>query len=189
MTWLLFAALLATPRAPHGQPAEPAAPEQQRQLSSDEVRQRVRDYLGAIDTPVTPGQWRALGPQAGDALESIATDAKAFPSRRAKALEGLTYAAPDRAARLVGQIARDEKQPTVVRVAAMRGAGKLLSPDLAERELKPVLQSARSAGMRRTAADVLSRKKTGCAAVREQAVRERAEHREAWKDVLDRCAE
>jgi hypothetical protein len=86
-------------------------------------------------------------------------------------------------------MARDEKQPVVVRVAAMEGAGEVLPPDEAERELKPVLRSARSAGLRRAAADVLSRHKVGCAAVREQASRERADHRAAWKDVLDRCAE
>ena len=153
------------------------------------MRQRVNDYLGAIDRPVSDAQWKALGPQAGPVLESIASDANSFPSKRAKALEGLAASAPDRAARLVGPMARDEKQPVVVRVAAMRGAGRVLSPDAAERELKPVLTSARSAGMRRSAADVLSRNKVGCGAVRQQAARERADHRSAWKDVLDRCAE
>ena len=171
MTWLLCAALLATP------------------LTADEVRQRVNDYLGAIDRPVSDAQWKALGPHAGPVLESIASDANSFPSKRAKALEGLAASAPDRAARLVGPMARDEKQPVVVRVAAMRGAGHVLSPDAAERELKPVLTSARSAGMRRSAADVLSRNKGGCGAVRQQAARERADHRSAWKAVLDRCAE
>jgi hypothetical protein len=86
-------------------------------------------------------------------------------------------------------MARDEKQPTVVRVAAMHGVAEVLSPEAAQRELKPVLRSARSPGMRRTAADLLSRNKGGCAAVRQQASRESAEHRAAWRDVLDRCAE
>ncbi|TMA31939.1 MAG: hypothetical protein E6J88_03180, partial [Deltaproteobacteria bacterium] len=82
MTWLLCAVLLATP------------------LTADEVRQRVNDYLGAIDRPVSDAQWKALGPQAGPVLESIASDANSFPSKRAKALEGLAASAPDRAARL-----------------------------------------------------------------------------------------
>ncbi|MCA1825932.1 MAG: hypothetical protein ABR567_18005 [Myxococcales bacterium] len=190
MTSLLVAALLAIPPSPRSRTPRPGASQpQQEQLSPEEVRQRVRDYLGAIDTPITAEQWRALGPQAAGELEAIATDPKAFPSRRAKALDGLTEAAPDRAARLVGPMARDDKQPTAVRVAAMQGAGRVLAPDAAERELKPVLQSARSSGLRRAAADVLSRNKAGCAAVRQQASRERAEHRAAWKDVLDRCAE
>jgi len=189
MTSLLLAALLAIPPSPRPRTPQPSAAEPQLQLSPDEVRQRVRDYLGSIDTPVTAAQWRALGPQAADELESIATSRKAFPSRRAKALDGLAAAAPERAARLVGPMARDEKQPVVVRVAAVQAVGEVLPADAAERELKPVLQSSRSAGLRRTAADVLSRNKAGCAAVREQASRERAEHRAAWKDVLDRCAE
>ena len=189
MTFLLCAALLATPRLPHGKPAPDVSGQPVQQLSPEQVREKVDAYLHGIDTPVTDAQWRALGPQAGDLLESIATDAKAFPSRRARAVEGLTVAAPDRAARVAGSLARDEKQPVVVRVAAMRGVGMVLPPDQAARELKPVLQSARSPGMRREAADVMSSKRAGCAAVREQAGRERPEHREAWKDLVARCAE
>ena len=190
MNWLLFAALLATPKLPHGQhPPPPAATAPQPQLSADEVRERIGAYLGSIDRPITADEWRALGPQAGSALEAIATDADAFPSRRAKALEGLVAVAPDRASRLVGRLARDEQEPVVVRVAALRGAGEVLSPAKALVELKPVLRSARSAGMRATAADVLSRRRSGCAAVREQAAREAAEHRGAFDAALARCGE
>ena len=190
MNWLLFAALLATPRLPHGQhPPPPAATEPQPQLSVDEVRERVKGYLGAIDKPITADNWRALGPHAAEVLEPIATDEDALPTRRAKALEGLVAVAPERAARLVGGIARDEEQPVVLRVAALHGAGELLSGKRALRELKPVLRSARSAGMRSTAAEVLSRHKSGCAAVREQAAREAAEHRGAYDAALARCSE
>ena len=189
MTAILLAALLAIPPQPHSRTPKPSDSDAQAQLSAEEARQRVHEYLGSIDTPITPEQWRALGPQAATELESIVRNQDAFPSRRAKALDGLTAAAPDRAARLVGPMARDEKQPLVVRVAAMHGAAQVLPPDEAERELKPVLQTSHSAGMRKTAADVLSRSRSGCASVRKQASRESAEHRAAWKDVLDRCAE
>ena len=190
MNWLLFAALLATPKLPHGQhPPPPASSEPQRQLSAEEVRERIGGYLGSIDRPITADEWRALGPQAGSVLEPIATDAEAMPTRRAKALEGLVAVAPERAARLVGRLARDEKEPVVLRVAALRGAGEVLSPAKALAELKPVLRSARSAGMRSTAAEVLSRRKSGCAAVREQAEREADEHRGAYGSALARCAE
>lgn len=190
MNWLLFAALLAAPKLPHGQhPAPPAETGQEVRLSPQELRERVGGYLGSIDRPISAAEWRALGPQAGDLLEPVATDAQAMPSRRAKALEGLVAAAPDRAAHLVGRLARDEKEPVVLRVAALRGAGDVLSPSRALVELKPVLRSARSAGMRSAAADVLSRRKTGCAAVREQAAREASEHREAWEPALARCGE
>ncbi len=154
-----------------------------------EAQQKARAYLGAIDRPITAEQWRALGPAAADVLEPIATDANEFPSRRAKALEGLSAIAPDRAAPLVGRMARDEREAPVVRVAAMRGAAMVLPPARALTELKPVLQSARSPGMRSAAADVLARGKSGCAAVRKQAARERPEHREAFRNALARCSE
>ena len=190
MNWLLLAALLATPKLPHGQhPAPPAATEPAQQFSTEEVRERVGGYLGSIDRPITADEWRALGSRAGEVLEPIATDARAMPSRRAKALEGLVAVAPDRAALLVGKLARDEKEPVVLRVAALRGAGEVLPAAKALSELKPVLRSARSAGMRSAAADVLSRRKSGCAAVRQQAARESDEHREAYQQALSRCDE
>ena len=189
MNWLLFAVLLATPRLPHGKEARPPATAPVQQLSAEEVREKVDTYLDSIDVPITADTWRALGPQAADVLEPVAIDASAFPSRRARALEGLVAAAPDRAAKLVGPLARDEKQPVVVRVTAMRGAGEVLPPAKALSELKPVLQSARSAGMRGVAADVLSRRKGACSAVKEQAARESVEHRSAYTRALSRCAE
>lgn len=190
MNWLLFAALLATPKLPHGQhPPTPAATEPAAQLSREEVRERIGGYLGSIDRPIAAEEWRALGPRAGEVLEPIATDAGAMPSRRAKALEGLVAAAPERAALLVGKLARDEKEPAVLRVAALRGASEVLPEAKALAELKPVLRSARSPGMRKTAADVLSRRKSGCAAVRAQAARETEEHRGAWESALARCGE
>ena len=190
MSLLLIAALLATPRLPHGKDApapSPAAP--QPQLSASELREKIDGYLGAIDQPITAENWRALGPRAAEVLEPIATDPQQLPSRRAKALEGIVAVAPNRAAQLVGRIARDEEAPVVLRVAALHGAGEVLTPNKALAELKPVLQGARSAGMRSTAADVLTRRKSGCAAVREQAAREPAEHREAFQRALSRCAE
>jgi hypothetical protein len=71
----------------------------------------------------------------------------------------------------------------------MRGAGEVLSHSKALSELKPVLRSASEPGIRKTAADVLSRHKSGCAAVKEQAARESAEHREAYQRALERCGE
>jgi hypothetical protein len=188
MNLFLIAALLATPRLPHGKHA-PAPSVQEQPMTADEVRERVDSYLSSIDRPVDAGAWRALGPRAAEVLEPIATDANAFPSRRARALEGLVAAAPDRAAQLVGAIARDEKQPAVLRVAALRGAGQVLPPSRALSELKPVMQSARSAGMRGAAAEVLAGSKGACSAVREQAARERPAEQPAYERALKKCAE
>ena len=187
MGWLLCLAALAAPmlsRRPRPAPSSSAV----RQLSPEELRERIDAYLGSIDTPITADLWRALGPQAADVLEPIATDAKAFPSRRARALEGLIAAAPDRASQLVGPMARDEREPVVLRVTAMHGVAELM-PGKAVSELKPVMQAARSAGLRGAAADALSRGKDGCAAVRAQAAREKGDAREAFHRALTRCGE
>ena len=185
MNWLLCLALLAAPR-PRAPQAPASSPAQK--LSPEDVRERVEAFLGSIDTPITADHWRALGAQAGDLLESVATDANAFPSRRAKALQGLIFAAPDRAARLVGPMARDEREPPMVRVVAMNGVAELM-PAKALTELKPVMQSARSAGLRGAAADALARHKETCQAVRAQAARERGDDREAFHGALARCSE
>ena len=185
---LLIAALIATPRPPRGS-TSPSAPAAQESLTDDQVRERIEGYLGSIDTPVSAQRWRALGPRAAPRLEAIIADPAQFPSTRAKALDGLVAAAPDRASALVGKLARDEKQPVIVRVAALHGAGEVLQEQRALTELRPVLQSAKSTGLRAEAADVISRKKGGCVEVREQVSREKTEHREAFRRALDRCPE
>jgi hypothetical protein len=162
---------------------------EQLQLSDVELRERVDAYLGTIDRPITAERWKALGPRAAPLLEAVIADKSQFPSHRAKAVDGLVALAPDRAAPIVGKLARDEKEETVVRVAAMHGVAQVFPSSRALRELRPVLQSARSAGVRAEAADVLARKKVGCAAVRDQVARESDEHRPAFDRALKRCSE
>jgi hypothetical protein len=178
--------LVAAPRAPRGSPP-PQQPVQEEQLSDAELRDRVDTYLGAIDRPIPAARWKALGPRAAPILEEVIADQSQFPSRRAKALDGLVAAAPDRAASLVGKLARDEKQPTVVRVAAVRGAGEVLPPAKAMTELRPVLRGAKSTGMRAHAAEVLARKAGGCAEVQGQVEREPAENRGAFTRAMKQC--
>src|SRR5690242_7525376 len=57
--------------------------------ATPEVREKVRAYLGAIDQPIAPETWRALGPGAETVLAEVATSGEEFPSRRGLALEGL----------------------------------------------------------------------------------------------------
>jgi hypothetical protein len=182
---LLLAALVAAPRPP--QAASP--PAQAPQLSDVELREQVNTYLGTIDRPISQESWKALGPRAAPILEEVIADSSQFASRRAKAVNGLVIAAPDRAALLVGKLARDEKQPTVVRVAAMHGAARMFPSSRTISELRPVLHSARSPGLRAEAADVMSRKQGGCAEVRDQLSREKAEHRPAFDRAMKRCSE
>jgi hypothetical protein len=185
---LLLAALIAAPRAPRGggPPREPAAAPQ---LSEVELRESVEAYLGAIDRPIPKERWQALGPKAAPLLEAVIADPAQFPTRRAKALDGLVASAPDRAAELVGKLARDDKQPPVVRVAAMHGAAQVFPASRALQELRPVLKTGRTAGLRAEAADVISRKQGGCAEVRDQVAREKQEHRPAFERALKRCGE
>jgi hypothetical protein len=183
----LLAALIAVPKAPRANPV-PEQPAQE-QLSDADLRERVEAYLGAIDRPVSAAHWRALGSQAAPILEPIIADETQFPSRRAKAVDGLVAAAPDRAASLVGKLARDERQPSVVRVAAMYGIGQVLPPAKAVGELRPVLRTAKRTGMRAQAAEVLARKQGGCAEVRGQVAREQAQHRQAFARAMKQCQE
>jgi hypothetical protein len=184
---LLMAALIAAPRLPRtGAAAQPA---EQLQLSDAELRERVETYLGGIDRGVTSARWKALGPRAAPLLEGVIDDGSQFPSRRAKAVDGLVAVAPDRGAQVVGGLARDEKQPVVVRVAAMHGASQLFPPDRVLSELRPILHTARSMGLRAEAADLISRKQGGCAEVRGQVAREKAEHRGAFGRAMKRCSE
>jgi len=105
------------------------------------------------------------------------------------ALDRPVSSADWKASRLVGTIAKDEQQPVVVRVAAMHGAGRVLPSSRAVRELGPVLRSAKSAGMRAEAANVLARKQGGCADVRDQVARENSEHRPAFSRAMKRCGD
>lgn len=188
MIVLLLAALIALPRPPKTSAAPQEAPAEQ-QLSDADLRERVETYLGALDRPVPKARWKALGPRAAPLLEAVIADSSQFPTRRAKAVDGLVAAAPDRAAQLVGPLARNDQEAAVVRVAAMHGASQVLPAPRAVSELRPVLKTARSMGLRAEAADLLSRKSGGCAEVRDQVAREKAEHRSAFDRAMKRCQE
>ncbi len=185
--WLLMAVVIAAPAPRRGQRAP--GPAAQENLSDEEIARRANGFLGSIDTPISQEQWRALGPRAALVLEPIISDSDAMPSRRAKALGGLVSAAPDRAALLVGKLARDDQQPIVVRVAALHGARSVLHSSKLIAELKPVLDEAGDAGLRGIAAEVLSHAKGGCTAVRARLEREGADARAAYDRALQRCGE
>jgi hypothetical protein len=185
---LVLAALIAAPSPPRGA-AGPQKPPAQQQLSDVELRERVETYLGAIDRPIPAERWAALGPRAAPVLEEVIADSSQFPTRRAKAVDGLVAAAPDRAALLVGKLARDEKEPGVVRVAAMHGAARIYPSPRAISELRPVLNGGRTTGLRAEAADLISRKQGGCKEIRDQVAREKVEHRGAFDRALKRCGE
>ena len=184
--WILIATLVAGPAAVRKAPSQAPADVPVRNLSPQELRAQVDAFLGVIDQPMPDAQWRSLGPAAAPILEQIISDPQALPSRRAKAVDGLVAAAPERAAALTPQLAQSEAEPVVVRVAALHGAAHVLSSPKLLVALKPVLETAREPGLRRSAAELLARhgRSSGCRAVRAQAQRE---ERGAFDRALERC--
>lgn len=187
--WMLIVALIAGPASSR----RPVAPEggkvQVLDLTDAELRQQIDAYLGTIDTPISQARWAALGPKAAPILEEIIANPKVLPTRRAKAVEGLAGAAPDRAAELLPQLAQSEDEPTVVRVGALTGAGRVLPPAKLVVAVRPVLENASERGLRVKAADVLARhgKAAGCEAVRAHAGRLSEDELPAFQGAVDRC--
>jgi hypothetical protein len=137
------------------------------------VRERTLALLGAIDRPIRPETWRALGPEAVPVLAEVAASNE-LPTRRALALEGLAALGGPRAESLHRSLAADAKAPRTVRRAAVRGLGRLVAARELDAALRPVLERDPDRAVRATAAEVLSRRSpsTSCGAIRAQARRE-----------------
>src|SRR5205823_5082894 len=139
---ILFAALLAAANQGQQSNSLPQAEGPSRELSEADVRAQVQAFLGSIDTPIRPEHWRALGPKAVPILEELASSRENLPTRRARALEGLSHLGSPRASKLMVQLAQADDEAPIVRMSAMRSAGRLLGPHRLVAALKPVLESA-----------------------------------------------
>jgi HEAT repeat protein len=159
----------------------PASPEQ---LSDQEIRDRIDMFMGSIDTRITPEQWRALGPKGAAILEQMAQDPNAFPTRRAKAVAGLSAIGSSSSANVLLNLAKSEQAPLTVRLAAVHGAPGVLAAGQIPTALKPILENAKDGYVRGAAAEVLSRH-GGCSLVRAQAQRE--DDRLRMQRALERC--
>jgi HEAT repeat protein len=189
MTSILLAsvlALLPPSRArgapPAGQPA-PAAP---RTLSDDEVRDRVEGYLGTIDTRTSTEDWRALGTRGAAILEQVAQDPRTLPTRRAKAVAGLSAIGATTSGDVLVSLARSEQAPLTVRLAAVDGAPFVIPADRLAAALKPVLENAQDGVVRGAAAEVLSRHGE-CSLVLAQA--RRGDDKIRMQRALERCGQ
>jgi HEAT repeat protein len=180
----VLATLLAAPAGLQNRPAQGTVV-----ANPERVRAQVESYLDSIDTPVRPEQWRALGPDAAVVLEAIAQDPKKLPTRRARALSALAIVGSPRASKLIVTIAQRESEKSVVRMSALRAAGDLLDPAGLVVAVKPVLEGAKDTRVRAAAAGVLARRnpKDGCASVRTQMAREKAESRGNFARALEDC--
>jgi len=168
---LVLSAPVMQPNRARPQPPAESGPVTPAQLSPEELHDQIKMYLGTIERPVTPAMWQRLGPAALPELEKIVRDPQQFPTRRAGALNGIAAIGGLRAPDLLLELARDEKQPTVVRLAAISGAGHVVAKDKVAAELRPVMENAANGNIRRAAAEVLAAH-GGCDAVREQAKHE-----------------
>jgi hypothetical protein len=192
ITALLMAAVVAASPypGPRRHPARAGAPVSapDQTLSDTEVRARVESSLSSIDTPVTDGQWQALGPRAVPALQATLQDASALPSRRAAAVAGLAAIGGAQARRSVLGAAEDAGQPSGVRTQAIRSAARLLTAQELNARLAPLLRDPSHPAVRAAAAEVLVRSapRSACGAVRAQAERE-GQARGAFARALERC--
>ncbi len=139
---------------------------------TDATRQRIDALLGTRDTFVAPEQWTKLGVDAAEILESIAADKTALPSRRARALEGITQIRGVDAADMLLAFANDQNEPAVMRMAAIRGLGRILQPAQLLLQLRPLLTDEKDPSVRGSAAEVLARDAAGSIEARKQGEKE-----------------
>ena len=192
----LFAAVLAAheqngpPGAPPASsaagPLKPSGATESSPAATHDVRAGVDALLGTREA-ISPEQWRKLGPAALPVLEEIVGDPKALSTRRARALEGMVALRSPRAPALLSRLAQSDSEPFLIRLAAMRGAGRALTPARQVVALRPALEKATDVRLRAAAAEVLSHHRAGCAAVRDQVKREAAEAGEHFEPALRRC--
>jgi len=171
MTSILVASLLCA-LPPRGAAPATGQPSPQEPLGDEEIRARIDAFLGTIDTRIPPEQWRALGTRGAAILEGMAQDTKLMPTRRAKAVAGLSAIGAETSSAVLLALARSPQEPLNVRLSAVYGVpGVVAAPQVAA-SLQPLLEASDNAHVRAAAAEVLSRH-GGCGLVRAQARRER----------------
>jgi hypothetical protein len=171
MTSVVLASLLcALPPARGATPPADQAPQQP--LGEDEIQERIDTFMRTIDTRISPDQWRALGARGAAILEGMAQDRTLLPTRRAKAVAGLSAIGSPTSSGVLLFLAQSQREPLNVRLTAVVGAPGVVPLSDLPAMLKPILESADHGQVRAAAAEVLSRH-GGCGLVRAQARRER----------------
>ena len=170
MTSILVASLLCA-LPPRGTPP-PADQSPQQPVDDQEIRERIDTFMGTIDTRISPEQWKALGTRGAAILEGLAQDPNLLPSRRAKAVVGLSAIGAETSSGVLLSLARSQQAPVNVRLTAVHGIAGVVAPSEIAPALKPILEESEEGHVRAAAAEVLSRH-GGCGLVRAQARRER----------------
>jgi len=158
--------------------------------SDAEVRAHVEALLGAIDTPIPPARWRALGPAAAPALAALAASEDQMPSTRSKALAALGAVDAGEAERISRVLVDAPDAPLTVRQTAVRTLGHVLSPARLRAALAPVLRAALPVGLRAVAAEALARHagQDACAEVMDQVSLEPAADHPRFERAAALCA-
>jgi hypothetical protein len=187
-TLTLSLALLASPAAGLC-PAPPSVGAVCSPSDDSALRERIALLMGAIDRPVSVEQWRRLPPEARARLEAIASDSSAYPTDRARALEGLVALGADGVVHR--RLAQDPAAPFMVRDSAVRGLPAIVPADRAESDLGALLTSDPDLKIRASAADALVRSSPsrGCGTVRVQVGREGMDRRRAFQRALTACGD
>ena len=154
---------------------------------TDSLQQTVEAYLGSIDTPIPDARWKALGTEAGPLLASIVNNDDGLPSRRARALHGLSIADPQRAAPLASALAARVSEPLVVRSAAVRAVARTLPPAEAVAVLQPVLDTPCAPLQKRTAEALARVGPQGCRAVQAHVAKLSGDARAPFTQALTGC--
>jgi hypothetical protein len=137
--------------------------------SSPDLRSQVEAFLNNHDDLSSPSQRQGLGNEATPILESIATDHTALPSRRARALAGLSALGSGESTMRL--IANADGEPLNVRISAVHGLAQILPESDLIPVLRPLLKDAKSQ-MRGITAEALSNTPAGCAEIAGIALRE-----------------
>lgn len=160
--------------------------DQSNTLSDDDVKQQVTALLGNIDTPMPHETWRGLGPRGAALLLATLDDPQALPTRRARAIDGLSAMNWQEATPKLSSLAVTETENRAVRFAAIR-AVSALSPD-DNQSLLTVVKGAQDARVRALAAEMLSHRAGGCDAVAQQLRAETDETRAFFERAKRQCA-
>lgn len=175
--------------AKKAQQSPPPATEAPPALSDEELKQQIGSFLGSIDTPIPAESWKGLGPRGAALLEGVARDGQELPTRRARAVDGMTAMRWTAGEPLFRELAQAEAEPLNLRFAAVRALGALLPKARAERELSALLAGAKDARVRAIAGEALARRagKAGCAAVKRQLAREEEAERGVYVRAVEAC--
>jgi HEAT repeats len=97
--------------------------------ASAKVTQRVMTLLTAPDTTATATDWKAIGPEAEEALRDIALDGKKLALHRGRALTALVHFKSVASRQALEAVAADAKTPWVARGKAANTLAKSYGAD------------------------------------------------------------